>query len=133
MNTLQHVLFLTMEEVLEIHRDQITNYGGSLGVRDQGLLESALAQPNASFSGEYLHKDIFEMAAAYSYHLIENHPFTDGNKRVGVVSALVFLDFNGIEIEVENDVLERFTLDLASGKLSKNQVAEFFRSHSKYI
>lgn len=131
MNTLEHVLFLTMEEVLEIHEDQITNYGGSLGIRDQGLLESALAQPQASFSGEYLHKDIFEMAAAYGYHLVENHPFMDGNKRVGIVSALVFLDLNGIEIEVENDILERFTLDLAAGKVAKEEVTEFFRSHSK--
>lgn len=131
MSTLEHVLFLTMEEVLEIHEDQITNYGGSLGIRDQGLLESALAQPQASFSGEYLHKDIFEIAAAYGYHLVENHPFTDGNKRLGIVSALVFLDLNGIEIEVENDILERFTLDLAAGKVAKEQLAEFFRSHSQ--
>ena len=72
--------FLTLDEVLEIHRDQIERYGGAAGIRDLGLLQSALAQPSATFGGQYLHADLHEMAAAYLYHLVQNHPFLDGNK-----------------------------------------------------
>jgi death on curing protein len=73
--------FLALELVLELHRDQIESFGGSPGIRDQGLLESALAQPEATFGGEYLHSTIPDQAAAYLYHLALNHPFIDGNKR----------------------------------------------------
>src|SRR5947208_1858403 len=83
--------FLTLHEVLGIHANQIELYGGSLGIRDQGLLEAALAQPEATFGGDYLHHDIYEMAAAYLFHLVQNHPFIDGNKRVGTVAATVVL------------------------------------------
>lgn len=131
MSEQEYILFLTLEEVLEIHRDQIENYGGAEGIKDQGLLESALAQPETSFAGEYLHKTIFEMAAAYCFHLIENHPFYDGNKRVGIVTALIFLDFNGFEVDVDEDVLEKFTLSIASGEKSKEEIAKFFKSCSK--
>jgi len=85
------VLFLTLDDILESHQNQIETYGGSHGVRDIGLLESAIAQPEASFGGQYLHADIFEMAAAYLYHLVMNHPFVDGNKRVGLEASLIFL------------------------------------------
>jgi death-on-curing protein len=125
--------FLTLDEVLEIHKDQIDNYGGSRGVKDQGILLSALAQPETTFGGEYLHKDIYEMAAAYCYHLIENHAFNDGNKRVGIVASLVFLEINGYELTVENDELEKFVLDIASGKKSKEEVNLFMRRNSKKI
>jgi death-on-curing protein len=91
--------FLSLEDVLCLHADQVRLFGGHEGVRDLGLLESAIAQPQAMFGGEYLHHDIFEMAAAYVFHLVQNHPFCDGNKRTGVVAALVFLDFNGVEID----------------------------------
>jgi death-on-curing protein len=84
------ILFLTLAEAIEIHTDQIHRYGGQSGVRDLGLLESALAQPEASFAGEWLHGDIYEMAAAYAYHLCQNHPFVDGNKRTALTTALVF-------------------------------------------
>ena len=75
--------FLTKEYVTAIHADQINKYGGGQGLRDVGLLESALAQPRATFGGEWLHPTLFDMAAAYLFHLVENHPFLDGNKRVG--------------------------------------------------
>jgi death-on-curing protein len=88
------VLFLTVDDIIESHQNQIDTYGGSYGIRDIGLLESAIAQPEASFSGQYVHADIFEMAAAYLYHLVMNHPFVDGNKRVGLEAALVFLEIN---------------------------------------
>ncbi len=86
--------FLTLGEVLEIHRDQIGRYGGAAGIRDLGLLQSALSQPRATFGGEFLHGDLAEMAAAYLFHLVCDHPFVDGNKRVGLVSAIVFLRLN---------------------------------------
>ncbi|HAZ13801.1 MAG: death-on-curing protein [Bdellovibrionales bacterium GWA2_49_15] len=117
--------FLTIEEVLEIHRNQIDLYGGSHGIKDQGMLESALAQPSASFGGEFLHKEIIEMAAAYCYHLIENHAFNDGNKRVGIVATLVFLEMNDLKFDVSEEVLEKFVIDVASSQLSKTEVTNF--------
>ncbi|HAZ13807.1 MAG: death-on-curing protein [Bdellovibrionales bacterium GWA2_49_15] len=125
--------FLTIEEVLEIHRNQIELYGGSHGVKDQGMLESALAQPTASFGGDFLHRDIIEMASAYCYHLIENHAFNDGNKRVGIVASLVFLEINDFEMNVPEEILEKFVIDIASGSLSKNDVTNFIRKNSNRI
>src|SRR6266702_1459663 len=95
--------FLTTDQVLEIHSDQIARYGGMAGVRDLGLLQSALAQPQATFGGQLLHADLFEMAAAYLFHLVQNHPFVDGNKRVGAVAAIVFLLTNGQDISLSNE------------------------------
>lgn len=121
--------FLSLEEVIEIHADQIERYGGSPGVRDLGLLESAAAMPQASFGGQYLYTDLFEMAAAYLFHIVQNHPFVDGNKRVGAVAALVFLRLNGLRIDVPNVVLAEVVLDVARGKIGKGAVAEFFRNN----
>jgi death-on-curing protein len=74
-------LFLDIDRVLRTHRSLIERYGGAEGIRDVGLLHSAIAMPQASFGGEFLHKNLFEMAAAYLYHIVQNHPFVDGNKR----------------------------------------------------
>ena len=93
---MQYPLFLTLAEVVEIHSDQLKRYGGQAGVRDFGLLESALARPEASFAGEWLHKNLHEMAAAYAYHLCQSYPFIDGNKRTGLACALVFLELNDL-------------------------------------
>jgi death-on-curing protein len=123
--------FLNLEDILRIHRDQVERYGGGLGVRDQGLLESAIAMPQASFGGQHLHTDLFEMGAAYLYHLTMNHPFIDGNKRVGTVAALLFLELNGITIQATNDELFDMVLGVAEGKIPKSAVAEFFRKHSR--
>jgi death-on-curing protein len=122
--------FLGVEDILELHADQVALYGGEHGVRDLGLLESAVAQPQAMFSGNYLHQDVFEMAAAYLFHLVKNHPFLDGNKRTGAVAALVFLDFNGIEIDAPKGSLYDLTISVAIGEANKNQIAEYFRSHA---
>ena len=89
--------FLSLAEILEIHQDQIERYGGKAGIRDVGLLKSALAMPEAGFSDRYLHSDLFEMALAYFFHIIQNHPFVDGNKRTEAVAALVYLSLNGIK------------------------------------
>ncbi len=90
--------FLIVEDVLEIHEMQLERYGGGDGLRDQGLLESAVAQPQATFGGEFVHDGLLSMAAAYLFHIVSNHPFLDGNKRAGLLAALVFLDLNGIAI-----------------------------------
>ena len=119
--------FLSIEDVLSLHADQVGLYGGEHGVRDMGLLESAVAQPCATFDGKFLHPDLFEMAGAYLFHLVQNHPFLDGNKRTGVVAALVFLDFNGIEIKAPEGSLYDLTLSVAIGQAGKAQIAEFFR------
>ncbi len=121
--------FLSLAEVLEIHRDQIERYGGKRGIRDLGLLQSALAMPAAGFGGRYLHGDLFEMAAAYLFHIISNHPFVDGNKRTGAVAALVFLLLNGMEIKTDEDLFEQTVRSLAEGKVGKTAIAEFFREH----
>ena len=107
--------FLTLDDALEIHRDQIERYGGTLGVRDNGLLESALAAPQSGFGGHYLHADLFEMASAYLFHLVQNHPFLDGNKRVGAAAALTFLAMNGIETKIPNQALVQMVLSVAQG------------------
>tara|TARA_Y100000296_G_scaffold85680_1_gene122401 strand:+ start:28 stop:423 length:396 start_codon:yes stop_codon:yes gene_type:complete len=127
---MKEFLFLTVFEVLEIHENQIQLYGGSLGLRDQGLLMAALAQPEATFEGEFLHTDIYSMAGAYLFHVINNHPFIDGNKRVATVSALIFLELNDFELVVDEQILEDIVMNTASGRLSKDEVINFFRKYT---
>ncbi len=122
--------FLDKDEVLLIHADQIERYGGALGVRDNGLLESAIAQPQATFGGQWLHPTLFEMASAYLFHLVENHPFLDGNKRVGTAAAIVFLKINGLNIQVTDEEMTNFVLEIAQGRTNKSAIAEFLRSHA---
>ncbi|MGO9691404.1 MAG: type II toxin-antitoxin system death-on-curing family toxin, partial [Syntrophobacteraceae bacterium] len=97
-------------------------------IRDINLLTSAIALPFASFSSAYLHGDIFEMAAAYAFHICQNHPFIDGNKRTALASALVFLDMNGEIISYDSDKLYKAMVNLAAGKLSKSAFADTLRS-----
>ena len=101
--------------------------GGLAGVRDAGLLESAVSMPRAAFSGERLHCDLFEMAAAYLFHVVSNHPFIDGNKRTGAAAALVFLLMNGVRLEADEEGLEATTRAVARGEADKAQIAGFFR------
>lgn len=121
--------FLGIDEVLAIHRDQIERYGGTGGIRDLGLLESALATPKAGFGGDYLHADLFEMAAAYLFHIAKNHPFLDGNKRTGAVAAFVFLALNGIDLDAPVDAFEQLARDVAEGRVAKDEAAAFFLRH----
>jgi len=120
--------FLTLSDILEIQRDQLDRYGGQAGLRDIHLLESAVAMPQAGFGGQYLHQDIFEMAAAYLFHIVQNHPFLDGNKRAGAASALVFLTMNDIDLRPDEEGLYSITLAAAEGKAQKPEIAKFFRS-----
>jgi death-on-curing protein len=120
--------FLTVADALHVHRSQIDTFGGEHGVRDMGLLESAMAQPRATYGGAFLHPQPFGMAAAYLYHIVRNHPFLDGNKRTGAVLALVFLDWNGVTLRADNDGLAGITLRVAEGRAGKEEIAEFFQS-----
>jgi len=120
-------IFLTLDEVLALHADQIARYGGRPGLRDLGLLESALAMPRATFGRLYLHPSLPEMAAAYLFHLAGNHPFLDGNKRVGLAAAIAFLGLNGLWLEADPDELAELVLRTARGEAGKAEVAEFIR------
>jgi len=120
--------FLSVTEVLEIHKNQIESYGGQSGVRDVSLLMSALSLPESTFGGEYLHKDIFKMAATYLYHICQNHPFIDGNKRTALAAALVFLDINGVEINDPEGILYELVIDVALGNKKKGAIAEILRT-----
>ncbi|HEY3247506.1 MAG TPA: type II toxin-antitoxin system death-on-curing family toxin [bacterium] len=124
-------LFLTLAEVVEIHRDQIERYGGRVGIRDAGLLESAVSMPQAAMGGEYLHGDVFEMAAAYLFHIVKNHPFVDGNKRTGAVAALVFLEINDVEVALNEDELVDIVVSVTEGKTQKRDVAALLRQQTK--
>ena len=120
--------FLTLDEVLAIHAHQIDRYGGSPGIRDSGLLESALAMPEAAFAGERLHPTLCEQAAADLFHLVKNHPFVDGNKRIGLAACLVFLELNEVHVTATDDDLVDLVLGVATGLRSKADVAVFLRS-----
>jgi len=122
-------VFLTLDEVLAIHADQIERYGGSLGIRDSGLLNSALAMPEATYAGEELHSTLFEKAAAYLFHLVKNHPFIDGNKRIGLAVSLAFLAMNDVIIDATDHELVALVLGTAEGSRSKSDLAVFLRDH----
>ena len=121
-------LFLAQADVVKVHVDQVERYGGQAGVRDLGLLQSAMAMPQAGFGGEWLHRDLYEMAAAYAFHLSRNHPFVDGNKRTALASALVFLEINGISLVDPGGRLYQAMMEVASGALDKLGLADIFRS-----
>ncbi|MGH2627820.1 MAG: type II toxin-antitoxin system death-on-curing family toxin [Anaerolineales bacterium] len=124
-------ILLSLEDALEVHRDQVERYGGSTGIRDLGLLESALAMPQAGIAGQYFHADLYEMAAAYLFHIVKNHPFVDGNKRTGTMAAYAFLGLNGIQVVAPPRDLEALVLAVATGKSQKSDVAVFLRKHAR--
>ncbi len=99
--------FLELEDVFELHADSIALYGGEMGVRDRRLIESAVAVPRQSFGGEYLHKTLFDVAAAYAFHIAESQGFVDGNKRAGLAAATAFLAMNGYDLIEQNERLTR--------------------------
>jgi death-on-curing protein len=123
--------FLTLEEVVEIHAQALADHGGQDGVRDPGALESALAQPAATMFGALLHEDVFAMAAAYAFHLAENQPFVDGNKRTAIVAALTFLRLNGRAADYPWTRLYDAMMALARGELDKAGLADLLRCLSK--
>ena len=122
--------FLTADQVEALHKLQIDQFGGSHGIRDEGLLLSALAQPESGFGDEYFHKDLYEMAAAYLFHLVKNHAFHDGNKRIAALTAAVFLQVNGLTVTAQENEFEKLVLDAAQSLATKAQISEFFRQNT---
>ena len=116
--------FLTLSEVLDFHEDLLHSFGGSPGIRDLSLLESAMAMPESGSDDVFFHEFPFEMVAAYAFHIVKNHAFVDGNKRTGFAAALVFLEFNGYSVRGGEKELEIATRQLASGALDKKDFAE---------
>jgi death-on-curing protein len=125
------IKFLTLSEVLLILDNQIRNYGGIYGIRDIRLLSLAIYVPESSFGKQYLYETIPAMAAAYAFHICQNHPFIDGNKRVALASSLVFLDINGYEFDCENETLYNEIMDVAKGETKKENLVKFYEEHSK--
>ncbi len=119
------ITFLSVETVVILHHRLIERYGGSFGVRDAGLLASALAQPQAGFGGNYVHAYPFEMAASYLFHITKNHPFIDGNKRIAFASADVFLSLHGFTIVCSEDEAADYVLAISAGSpLSKLEITQ---------
>jgi death-on-curing protein len=123
--------FLGLDEVLALDADQVARYGGSAGVRDMTLLESALATPAATFDGRFLHRSVHEMAAAYLVHLALNHPFVDGNERIALMACIVFLGLNGQRLVAGREELTALVLSVAEGNASRARVAVFLEDNTE--
>ena len=123
-------LFLTLDEVLSLHAEQIRLFGGSSGIRDIGLLQSAMGSVEATFGGAFVHETIFAMAAAYLYGICRSHPFIDGNKRTAVGAALTFLEMNGVEVDADEDAFYDLVIRVAEGRVSKASVTVFLEDHA---
>ncbi len=117
--------FLSVQQVLFLHMRLIEATGGSFGIRDLGLLEAAVARPRAMFGGEELYPALTDMAAALMHSIVLNHPMVDGNKRLGVATAGLFLQLNGLPLTASNENLEAFTLRVAQGGVSIGEVADW--------
>ena len=122
--------YLTPQQVLFIHARLISTTGGSYGIRDIGLLASAVARPTATFDGQELYPTLFDKAAALMQSLVLNHPFVDGNKRTGITAAGLFLRQNGKQLQTSNEEMAAFTLRVAEGGLALNEIAGWLREHS---
>ncbi len=125
--------YLTAVQVLFIHARLLAETGGAPGVRDLGLLESAVARPQATFDGQDLYPDLYAKVAALMAGLVNNHPFIDGNKRVGVTAAALFLVRNGLQLRASNEELEQVTLEVAQGRLNVDQMATWFTRHTAQV
>lgn len=125
--------FLTVQDVITLHEDLLERYGGSSGIRDPHALQSAVTMPQTGWGDHYFHEDLYEMAAAYLFHLTQGHPFVDGNKRIGAAAADVFLNENGLDLQVDQDEYKTIVLQTARGEMDKKQLAQFFRARSVIV
>ena len=125
------MIFFEYEQVVKLHSSLIAKTGGMDGIRDQNLLDSALKSPFQTFGGNELYPDIFDKASQLCYSLVENHPFADGNKRIGVHLALLFLRLNNVTIEYSQIELIDFGLSIASGKMNKDDIKTWLLNHRK--
>lgn len=131
---MNEAVFLEWDDVLAIQYQLVEFFGGSHGLRDAGLLESALEMPRSGFGGDYFHKTIFEMAAAYLYHVAKNHPFVDGNKRIALACAHTFLQVNGWALTAGQDELYELVLQVAAGEITdKQEIALFFEQKGTLV
>jgi len=121
--------YLSLVEILELHEAIIANTGGARGIRDVGALESAVNQPRLTFDQVDLYSDLVSKAAALCFSLVMNHPFIDGNKRIGHAAMETFLILNGSEIDADVDEQERFILDLAAGTLAREELTSWLNDH----
>lgn len=126
----QEPRFLSLKEILTLHETAIDAHGGSHGVRDHGLLDSAIAMPRQAMQGEYIHEFPFGMAAAYLFHVCANHPFADGNKRTALAASVVFLRLNGWLLRVDEDRAADAVLAVASGSMNKDQVSDWIKRYA---
>ncbi len=124
------IIFLTPAQVLAVHDRAVKRFGGSHGVRDIGLVESAVARPQASFDGEYLYNSIFDKAAALLQSLLKNHPFVDGNKRTALISAGIFLKKNGIKLMNNHQEEVEFAVHVDNQNLSLEEISKWLKEHS---
>ena len=125
------MIFFEFEQVLKLHSSLIEKTGGMDGIRDQNLLDSSLKSPFQTFNGNELYPDIFDKASQLCYSLVENHPFADGNKRIGVHLTLLFLRLNNVNIEYSQAELIDFGLSIASGKMNKDDIKHWLLNHRK--
>lgn len=123
--------YLSAKDVLLLHNMAVDESGGSHGLRDLGLLESAVARPQSSFGGEDLYPDIFLKAAALIHSLLRNHPFIDGNKRTSMFSAMTFLELNGYSFDARQKEVVNFALKVENEKLSVEEIAKWLKGHVK--
>lgn len=124
------IKFITVTRVLAIHDRLIRRIGGSYGVRDLGLIESAVARPQSGFGGVYLYKDIFDMAAALLQSLLKNHPFIDGNKRTALTSASIFLQINGYSLIENNPKAVEFAVKVDNANLTLEEISCWLKENS---
>ena len=123
--------YLNINQVLAIHSEVIEQAGGSRGIRDIGLVDSAVARPQATFGGKDLYPDIFSKAACLGHSLIRNHPFVDGNKRTGYMSMRLFLNINGYDIKAPEDEKYKFVIEIAEKERDEKSIAEWLKKHSQ--
>ena len=124
------IKFLTFEQVLDMHDALIDKFGGLRGVRDMNLLLSAVETPKTTMFGEDLYPTIYDKAAAYLYHLVQNHPFNDGNKRTGFGAVYLFLRANGVDMPFDDESFENLVIEVAKGEKTKKEIS-YFLEHAK--
>lgn len=127
------IQYLTVARVLFIHDQAIKRFGGSFGVRDLGLIDSAVARPQASFGGQDLYENIFDKAAALLQSLLKNHPFVDGNKRTALASAGLFLKMNGYKLKNTHEKEVEFAVDVDNKHLPLEQISQWLKEHSSKV
>ena len=131
--TTRRIKFLKVAQVLFIHDQMVKKFGGSHGIRDLGLVESAVVRPQATFDGQYLYNSIFEKGAALLQSLLKNHPFVDGNKRTALTSSAIFLKQNGYKLTNAHKEEVEFAIRVDNGNLTVEQISKWLKMHSVKI